>query len=110
MNRDSTTILGSCSISDIRLDRKKIDAIHLVMRFDTATNELSIRDNRTESGTFQVNTNSALDQGTLYKFPLEAGRPIRLKTGKDVDIEIAYHQQEPPPLLPSIVYSNHVEG
>ena len=68
LKKDGTTILGSCPISDIRLDRRSIDDVHLIMRYDTATNELMIRDNRTESGTFQVNKNEALNPRSLYKF------------------------------------------
>lgn len=87
MNRNATTTLGSCNICDIRVDRKKIDAVQLVIKYDEANNEVFIRDNRTESGTFQVNTSSALDQNVLYNFSL-ANQTIKLKTGKNINIEI----------------------
>ena len=44
-----------------------------------------MRDNRTESGTFWVQRNEALNPRTFYKFKIEDG--VRLKTG-DVEIEI----------------------
>ena len=45
-----------------------------------------IRDNRTDSGTFQVDRNEALNPRTFYKYALREG-PVRLQTG-DIKIEI----------------------
>ena len=73
LNKDATTTLGSCSLCDIRVDRRRIDDVHLVMRYETRTDELLIRDNRTESGTFQVAKNEALNPRSLYKFTLATG-------------------------------------
>ena len=86
LNVNATTTVGSCTICDIKLNRKSIDDVHLILKYDTAAREILIRDNRTESGTFQVNRNEALNARTFYKFPL-GNEPIKLQTG-DVDIEI----------------------
>ena len=85
LNRDATTTLGSCSICDIRVNRRSIDDVHLVMRYVTETDELLIRDNKSESGTFQVAKSEALNPRSLYKFSLSAGQVVALQAG-DVDI------------------------
>lgn len=86
LNLNATTTLGSCTICDIKLNRKSIDDVHLILKYDKAAGEILIRDNRTESGTFQVNRNEALNPRTFYKFAL-GNEPVKLKTG-DVEIEI----------------------
>ena len=70
LNLNSTTILGSCKICDVKLDRKSIDDVHLILRYETANQEVLVRDNRTDSGTFLVNRNEALNPRTFYKFSL----------------------------------------
>ena len=61
-----------------------------------------IRDNRTESGTFQVDRNEALNPRTFYKYALGEG-PVRLQTG-DIKVEIT-EKIKTPQMTPNCNYN-----
>ena len=64
-------MLGTCNICDIRLDRKSLDDVQLIFKYDAQSGVVLVRDNRSESGTFKVNTNEALNPRSLYRFALD---------------------------------------
>ena len=78
-------MLGTCNICDIRLDRKSLDDVQLIFKYDAQSGVVLVRDNRSESGTFKVNTNEALNPRSLYRFALD--QPLKFQTG-DIELQI----------------------
>lgn len=70
LRQHSSTVLGSCQICDIKVDRRSIEDVHLILRYDPDTQTVLVRDNRTESGTFRTDRDEALNPRTFYKFNL----------------------------------------
>lgn len=97
LNRNATTTLGSCAICDIKVDRQSIDDVHLIIRYNSAAapqqEEILIRDNRSQSGTFLVNKGEALSHRTFNKFQLTDKEPIKLELG-DIAVEITQDATE----------------
>lgn len=87
LNKYASTTLGSCQICDIKVERRCIDDVHLIIRYVPGTQDVLVRDNRTESGTFRTDRDEALNPRTFYKFNLMQTPVIELKAG-DVAIEI----------------------
>ena len=84
---NTTTIIGSCIICDIRLRRKSIDDVHLILKYDKDRKEVLVRDNKSDDGTYFADRGEALNNKTFYKFSLESTPSIKLKAGS-VDLEI----------------------
>ena len=79
--------------------------MHLILRYETVNQEVLVRDNRTDSGTFLVNRNEALNPRTFYKFSLIELGQIKLKTG-DVDLEIVLPNENAGPVSVSALGDN----
>ena len=74
-------------MSGIEVNRRCSDDVHLIIWYDTAANSVFVRDNRTESGTFRIEGDEALNPRTFYKFNFEQLAKIKHKAG-NVDLEI----------------------
>ena len=58
----------------------------MIIRYNSDLEEILIRDNRSQSGTFQISKGEALSHRTFYKFQLSE-EPIKLAAG-DIEVEI----------------------
>lgn len=65
LHHNSTTTIGNSKICDIEVKRRCIDDVHLIIRYNTADNSVFVRDNKTESGTYRIDRDEALNHNTF---------------------------------------------